>query len=858
MLRSAVDRAFLRYARTGDPGALGRVFDGSAGELYRLGFHLLGDRHAAEDLVQHTFVVAIEQASSFDRSRRVLPWLCGILTNRALHLRRQSKQRAASEGRAAADRAVDPAAEAGAREAEALVAAAVRSLDEPYRQVLLLHLVHELAPKDIAEALARPDATVRTQLARGLELLRKVLPASIAGLAAGQVPPPVGLKAVRAAVIARAAQVAPAAVASAIGVMGFTGVVAMKKVLLVGVALLAVLSSLPWWRSDPVLPANADAREKPAANVVAQSVPVAAPPLAATAAPRTEAPRAIDPATAALEVLVLWHDGTKAADIPVRVRPRPPEAERWLRVVRTGEDGIAHFTGLPPGAANALTGRGTKADLELQGGAQERATITLAQGIDVRGRVVDLDGRPVAGATVWMSVTSNSDDSEPVALTGPDGAFAIRGAGQQFVVTATAKGLGCAREAWVGQQGEELVLTLRPTPGVLVGTVVDASGRPVAGARLLLGISMGTAFGGENSRIIGMVSGQDFWPSRFLRTDDDGRFRSEGLPALPWPLWVGAAGFAPCWQVVDVLADRETEVAVRVGQGASVRGRITEAGVGVAGVVVGVVPDLPAPHELIGLGMARTPAPSWVRMRATTDAEGCYLLSQVMAGNAVLQAWHGTSRSKARVAREFVEGETFVWDAELEPEEEASWQRFEGSLVDEDGEPLGSWELRVGDPRNARNREAPYNRIHVGDTGTFRTNRVAPGTYELFVQPVQPKIGGEVGIGRFDVASCPLRIVVPRAHVPTSRLRGRVVAPPSLAFAGNPRCYVWVVPEGAGRADRVKCDAEGRYEAGPLQRGRYRLRAVSSVFGEAVIGAIEVVDGRDVDAGTFQAPMPGT
>ncbi|HEX6812162.1 MAG TPA: hypothetical protein VF384_11105, partial [Planctomycetota bacterium] len=245
-------------------------------------------------------------------------------------------------------------------------------------------------------------------------------------------------------------------------------------------------------------------------------------------------------------------------------------------------------------------------------------------------------------------------------------------------------------------------------------------------------------------------------------------------------------------------------------------------------------------------------------MRATTDAEGCYLLSQVMAGNAVLQAWHGTSRSKARIAREFVEGETFVWDAELEPEEEASWQRFEGSLVDEDGEPLGSWELRVGDPRNARNREAPYNRIHVGDTGTFRTNRVAPGTYELFVQPVQPKIGGEVGVGKFDVASCPLRIVVPRANVPTSRLRGRVVAPPALALAGNPRCYVWVLPEGAGRADRVKCDAEGRYEAGPLQRGRYRLRTESSLFGDLSIGVIEVVDGRDVDAGTFEAPMPGT
>ena len=87
MLRSRLDRAFVRYARTGDPRALGRVFDGCAVELYRLAFHLLGDRHTAEDLVQQTFVVAIEQAATFDRSRAVQPWLCGILTHRALQLR---------------------------------------------------------------------------------------------------------------------------------------------------------------------------------------------------------------------------------------------------------------------------------------------------------------------------------------------------------------------------------------------------------------------------------------------------------------------------------------------------------------------------------------------------------------------------------------------------------------------------------------------------------------------------------------------------------------------------------------------------------------------------------------------------
>jgi RNA polymerase sigma-70 factor (ECF subfamily) len=849
MLRSRLDRAFARFAATGDPLALTRVFDGCATELYRLGFHLLGDRHAAEDLVQHTFVVAIEQAKTFDRARRVLPWLCGILTHRALHLRRQARQRAAAnEDVAAAERAVDPVELAGGREAEGVVVAAVHSLPEPYRQVLLLHLVHELTPKDIAEALARPDATVRTQLARGRELLRKALPAGIAGLAGGQVPPPARLGTVRAAVVAHAGRVVPIASGSAAGVgtIVFTGVLAMKKLLLAGVVLVAIVSSWLWLGGDPSLPPPTELPARVVADAAVQAAPLpSAIPPTANEVRRAAAPAVGDASTSALEVLVTWADGSPAADMPVRVRPIPLASQAWLCVERTGADGVARFAQLPPGAANALSGRGASTDVELVAGARQRATIALDRGIDVRGRVVDLDGRPVAGATLWMSIVRGSDDSEPVATSGADGSFAIRGAGSALVVTATASGLATAKGVLVADR--DLVLTMRPSPGTLVGTVVDASGRPVADARVLVGLVCTTWQGnGVDGSIGGMISGQDLWPARFLRTDREGRFRSEGLPPWKWPLFVAAPGHAPHRSEVQVLDVGETEVVVQVTPGATVRGRLVDAAGGaIAGARITVFPQLESGDARVTLGLgAGGPfnPPTWCQARTTTDASGTFALRHVMVGKHQLGAAIGNRYVSGEC--ELRDGETFVWEAVAE-EVEAKGQPLHGRLVDEEGQPLVNWTVCVDRPE----REHRRNRIPVREDGSFRTNRVPAGSHRLLAKPRAPWIGDEVDVGTFDVANCPLRVVVPRRHVPTGRLRGRVLVP---AAQDPTRCNVLVGDEHVG-----KLDVDGRYEVGPLQRGSYHLRVEGAKFGIAAMGPFAVADGAVTEAGAFQVPTPG-
>ena len=71
---------------------------------------------------------------------------------------------------------VDPAALVGDRELFDEALAAVEALPEPYREVLLLRLVHGLTPAAIAHTLGRAPGTVRMQLQRGTERLRRALP----------------------------------------------------------------------------------------------------------------------------------------------------------------------------------------------------------------------------------------------------------------------------------------------------------------------------------------------------------------------------------------------------------------------------------------------------------------------------------------------------------------------------------------------------------------------------------------------------------------------------------------------------------------------------------------------------------
>src|SRR5690242_3335920 len=176
MAEDPLGALFDRYRREGDLAALASVFEAVGPELLRLARHLRPHGQTPEDLVQSTFLAALQHKKSYELRRPIRPWLLGILLNKAAARRRPEHELAAEiEGRES------PEDEARALESAQLLARGLERLPPIYSEVLRAHFFAGLPPSDIALHLGRPPGTVRAQLHRGLRLLRGLLPAGMAG-----------------------------------------------------------------------------------------------------------------------------------------------------------------------------------------------------------------------------------------------------------------------------------------------------------------------------------------------------------------------------------------------------------------------------------------------------------------------------------------------------------------------------------------------------------------------------------------------------------------------------------------------------------------------------------------------------
>jgi RNA polymerase sigma factor (sigma-70 family) len=351
-----LDREFARFAQSGDPAALARVFDGTARELLRVARYLTGDAHAAEDAVQATFLVAIQQRERYEVGRPVMPWLVGILTHR-VHTQRRSERRARARARASDATAEEPSAAAEQAELRRELASACGRLPDPYRQVLQLHVEHGLSGAEIARVLRRSPVTVRAQIARGLARLRRLLPKGVGLALALGVVSRRSLAALRGRVLAAAGGDAAllSLPVSASWLGGALLVNKTKMTVLFAALLLAPLGVLVgsmWGPSEAV-------EDAPAGNVVAAApsavAPAELPPTTPTLLERQVAPLTIAPGS--ILVRVRWKDGAPAAGRGVRTRHWGSSWFSDPRTLVTDERGECRLERAAPGRYSAYCPR---------------------------------------------------------------------------------------------------------------------------------------------------------------------------------------------------------------------------------------------------------------------------------------------------------------------------------------------------------------------------------------------------------------------------------------------------------------------------------------------------------------------
>ena len=168
-----------RFA-TGDPAVLREVYDAHGALIYNLCRRVVGDAHAA-DVSQEVWVAAWRSCGRYrPEAGSLAGWLVGIARFKAIdHLRRSARRPALDDGADAAERldrsgtGERPAAEVVAE--RLLLADALRQLDERPRAVLELAFYSELTHQEIAERTGVPLGTVKSDIRRGLERLRRHL-----------------------------------------------------------------------------------------------------------------------------------------------------------------------------------------------------------------------------------------------------------------------------------------------------------------------------------------------------------------------------------------------------------------------------------------------------------------------------------------------------------------------------------------------------------------------------------------------------------------------------------------------------------------------------------------------------------
>jgi RNA polymerase sigma factor (sigma-70 family) len=599
---------------------------------------VLGDRHAAEDAFQATFLVLVRRSASIRRRGALGSWLFGVAQRVARHQRAREAARRGRERRAALRPRAETPDERTWQELRSALDEEIGALPESYRAPVVLCYLEGKSYEQAARDLGWPKSSLASRLARAREVLRgrltrRGITLSAAALAAAlaeragatAVPARLTLSTVkeasRFAARKTVAAGAPAsrAVALAEGHLKTTSGLKRKALLLLLAVGLAAAG----------------------AGLAGHEAPGEKPPLpprgAAAAGERPnqqKPPEAGETFTYAGRVQDA--EGKPVAGAKVLIHGLTPGVVKFRARAVSGPDGKFRFTvrrdefgdkGVVPPSRSpperfvhvAATADGHGAACVWAGKPEERENLLLwlpAEEV-VRGRVVDLEGKGVAGVSVaaYVRATRSASDHRPLPYDAPDeagsfsgnllpfedthadtdkeGRFVLRGLSRGWLYDLTVRGPTVvnaearlvARPQKQGVAGASGVAPPdRPRPQVplygstfthvavpckpILGVVRDkASGKPLAGVTVRRPFT------------------RDDDPQAWADTDKDGRYRLTGLPRGTHTLRVEPpAGMPYLATEVRVSADEPgiTPVTfdIELPRHPTVRGRVTDRATG--------------------------------------------------------------------------------------------------------------------------------------------------------------------------------------------------------------------------------------------------------------------------------------
>jgi RNA polymerase sigma-70 factor, ECF subfamily len=149
--------------------------------LYNYGLYLTGDREAANDLLQETYLKAFRFFDKFEPGTNAKAWLYRIMRNTFINEYRRVKrlpdlvqydeQISAYQMLPREDEKTELRKQINGELFEDEIAGAIASLPEKFKSVIVLRDVEDLPYEEIADALEIPVGTVRSRLHRARAIL---------------------------------------------------------------------------------------------------------------------------------------------------------------------------------------------------------------------------------------------------------------------------------------------------------------------------------------------------------------------------------------------------------------------------------------------------------------------------------------------------------------------------------------------------------------------------------------------------------------------------------------------------------------------------------------------------------------
>lgn len=463
-----------------------------AGFVRGLARSMLGDTHAAEDVVQETLLAGARNPPRDPGKLR--SWMGSVARNLSLRTRRDVGRRKRREHAVARPEGLPGTAEVVAQlDLQRRVVAEVERLDEPYRSTVVHRFFHAHTVREIAKAEGITIKAVESRLARALKTLRSRLdrPGVAGALALLAWPQPAG------------AAVITAGGVSAVGITSKVGL--MVVVLLVLAA--GSISGLAWMDGQE---ARSERSTRATVDDPARTIPAFGPAPPANEPAREPAPSPVPPPSVWKQGVVSGRVGWEGQEIPAGTKlilidiasrqrssvvqltaePRPNGTFRFENV----RAGNYHFFATAPGYAPWASGYThrvgpqtphLKLDARLLKGATLRLTVRDSAGRKQRGLLVAFSG---SKAPMGVEVSISSDDEGNIELPHLsrgrlDLTFQLPGGGEQRWI------MGIAGEGYSNFKRivEREIIIDNELGGILRGP----DGKPLAGMSVTISDSSG-------------------------------------------------------------------------------------------------------------------------------------------------------------------------------------------------------------------------------------------------------------------------------------------------------------------------------------------------------------------------------